>query len=125
MTTNVQHFNHPLFGKLLVLIENGKELFPATEIAKQLGYSNPHKAIIDHCKNDGVTIREVTDSLGRYQNKKFITEGNLYRLIVKSKLPEAERFEKWVFDEVLPSIRKRGAYMTDQTIHKAITDPDF
>lgn len=59
------------------------------------------------------------------QTKKFINEPNLYRLIVKSKLPQAEQFETWVFEEVLPSIRKHGAYMTDQVLEQAVTNPDF
>jgi len=62
---------------------------------------------------------------GGYQQKNFINESNLYRLIVKSKLPQAEQFEKWVFEEVLPSIRKHGAYMTDQALEQAVTNPDF
>ena len=57
--------------------------------------------------------------------KKFIDEGNLYRLIIKSKLPSAKRFEKWIMDEVLPSIRKHGAYMSEEVINKTLDDPDF
>lgn len=75
-----------------------------------LGYANSWKAINDHCKKDGLTKCEVIDNPGRTQSAKFITEGNLYRLIVHSKLPGAERFEKWVFDEVLPTIRETGGY---------------
>ncbi len=88
---------------------DGKPYFPATTCAKILGYSNPRKAILDHCKEDGVTKRDVvfqtTNQHGVTSNqtvsKKFISEGNLYRLITHSKLPTVERFEKWVFDEVL------------------------
>lgn len=101
---------------LNVLVENGKELFPATESALMLGYSNPHKAINDHCKPDGVTKREVIDSMNRVQTMNFITEGNLYRLISRSKLPSAEKFESWVFDEVLPSIRRNGMYAKDELL---------
>ncbi len=72
--------------------------------------------MLDHCIEDGVTKREVIDNLGRTQQAKFITEGNVYRLIAHSKLPSAEKFEKWVFDEVLPTIRKTGGYIpVDET----------
>lgn len=87
-----------MFGELQVFVDNGNVYFPASEVASILGYSNPRKAILDHCKKDGVTIRDIIDLLGRKQQKKFINEGNLYRLIVKSKLPEAEKFESWVFE---------------------------
>lgn len=106
----MQVFQNSEFGELGVLEINGKPYFPATACAKILGYANPRKAILDHCKEDGVTKRDVIDTLGRTQSAKFINEGNLYRLIIHSKLPAAERFEKWVFDEVLPSIRRTGGY---------------
>lgn len=103
-------FSSTEFGELGIMLIDGKEYFPATQCAKILGYSNPQKAIRDHCKNDGCTKCSVIDSLGRTQQMKFINEGNLYRLIISSKLPAAEKFERWVFDEVLPSIRRNGSY---------------
>lgn len=121
----LQMFNHEKFGGLEILIIDGKENFPANDVAKQLGYSNPSDAVNRHCRKDGVVFHEVIDSLGRTQQKKFINEGNLYRLITNSKLPDAERFEVWVFDEVLPSIRKHGAYMNPSTLEQAIANPDF
>jgi len=115
-------FSSTEFGELGVMLIDGKEYFPATQCAKILGYANPRKAVIDHCKKDGVTNRDVIDSLGRTQQMKFINEGNLYRLIVSSKLPTAEKFECWVFDEVLPSIRRNGSYgMPDINIEEIIT----
>lgn len=110
--TEIRAFNHEMFGKLQVLVENGEIYFPATDVAIILGYTNPHKAIKDHCKEKGVTIRSAPTAGGE-QQKKFITEGNLYRLIARSKLPEAEKFESWVFDEVLPTIRKTGGYVSN------------
>ena len=110
--TEIRVFNHEMFGELQVLVENGEIYFPATDVAIILGYTNPHKAIKDHCKEKGVTIRSALTSGGK-QQKKFINEGNLYRLIVRSKLPEAEKFESWVFDEVLPTIRKTGGYVSN------------
>lgn len=110
-------------GTIEVLTLNGKEYFPATKVASILGYSNPQKAVRDHCLKDGCTIRSVIDSLGRPQNVKFIDEGNLYRLIVKSKLPQAQQFERWVFDEVLPMIRKTGMYITENVWDMIYEDP--
>lgn len=127
INNNLQIFKNERFGEIQIIQENNKYEFEATGIAKILGYSNPHKAIIDHCKKDGLTKREVIDRLGRKQEKNFISEGNLYRLITHSKLPEAEKFEKWVFDEILPSIRKTGGYIAgeeklseDELIAKAL-----
>lgn len=110
MTNTVQVFENSSFGNLEILTIEGKEWFPAIKVAEILGYSNPRKAVRDHTKESGVTIRSVIDSLGRNQDKKFIDEGNLYRLITKSKLPQAEQFEEWVFDDVLPALRKTGSY---------------
>lgn len=120
----LQNFSHNAFGKLEILMKDGKEYFPATYVANLLGYANATEAIKRHCKTEGVAFHEVPTTSG-VQNKKFINEPNLYRLIVKSKLPQAEQFEKWVFEEVLPSIRKHGAYMTDQVLEQAVTNPDF
>ena len=83
-------------------------------MAKALGYSEPHKAVARHCRDDGMKRTPIADSLGRVQETVFIPEGDLYRLIVSSKLPTAEKFERWVFDEVLPSIRKHGGYINGQ-----------
>lgn len=118
----MQVFQNSEFGELGVLEVNGKPYFPATACAKILGYANPRKAILDHCKEDRVTKRDVIDTLGRTQSAKFINEGNLYRLIVKAAdqsasetiREKAERFEKWVFDEVLPTIRRTGSYSASE-----------
>ncbi|AOM13826.1 phage antirepressor KilAC domain-containing protein [Bacillus thuringiensis] len=122
--TQLQTFAHNMFGNLEILIKDRKEYFPATEVAKVLGYANPHKAIRDHCKQEGMNETVVPTNSGK-QVKKFINEPNLYRLIVKSKLPQAEQFEKWVFEEVLPTIRKHGVYMTPPTINALLQDPDL
>lgn len=93
---------------------NGKEYFCAKDICDILGYQNSTKAIQDNCKKDGITTSEVIDSLGRNQKATFITEANLLRLIVKSKLSEAEKFEAWIFEEILPTIRKTGKFEINQ-----------
>ncbi|HDZ8687115.1 phage antirepressor [Staphylococcus aureus] len=121
----LQTFQNSQFGNLEILTIEGKQWFPAINVAETLGYTNPRKAIRDHAKERGVTIRSVIDSLGRNQNKKFIDEGNLYRLISRSKLPQAEQFEEWVFDDVLPAIRKHGIYATDNVIEQTLKDPDY
>lgn len=119
---NLQVFSNSKFGQVRTLEENGKVLFGSTDIAMALGYTNPHKAIRDHCK--GVTKRSVLTEGGN-QEVNFIPEGDIYRLAAKSELPGAEEFESWIFDEVIPSIRKHGAYMTPETIEKTLSNPDF
>lgn len=121
----LQVFQNSQFGNLEILTIEGKEWFPAIQVAEILGYTNPRKAIRDHAKKRGVTIRSVIDSLGRNQDKKFIDEGNLYRLITRSKLPQADEFEEWVFEDVLPSIRKHGIYATDNVIENTLNNPDY
>lgn len=86
--------------------------FAGSDVAKALGYAIPHKAVQTHCK--GVTKRDTPTSSG-VQQMSYINEGDLYRLIMKSKLPSAEKFESWVMDEVLPSIRKTGSYNKPMT----------
>lgn len=118
---DLQIFDNPKFGKIRTLTEDGKTLFCGSDVAKALGYKNPSKALSDHCK--GVTKRYTPTTSGQ-QEMNFIPEGDIYRLAAKSELPGADEFEHWIFDEVLPSIRKHGAYMTPDTIEKILTDPD-
>lgn len=119
---NLQVFKNDNFGEIRTIEENGVVLFCGADVARALGYSNTKDAIIRHCR--GVVKRDLTDNLGRQQEAAFIPEPDLYRLIVKSQLPEAEKFEKWVFEEVLPSVRKHGAYMTPEKLKEAILNPD-
>lgn len=119
---NMKIFENSEFGKLSVLIENDKPLFPATDVAKMLGYSDPYQAIRKNCK--GLSTRQVPTNGGN-QQKTFIPESDVYRLVMRSKLPSAERFQDWVVEEVLPSIRRQGMYATDATIDQMIADPEF
>ena len=121
----LQIFECTEFGEIRTIEENGKILFCGSDVAKALGYVDTPKAIKTHCKEDGWAIYPVIDSLGREQQAKFITEGNVYRLVAHSKLPNAEKFESWIFDEVLPSIRKHGAYMTPEKLEEIILNPDM
>ena len=106
-----------------ITTEDGTPLFCANDVATTLGYARPAKAVLDHCK--GVPFWEPLETPGGTQQVRFITEPDLYRLIIRSKLPEAEKFEAWVVDEVLPSIRKHGMYATPATIDAIIADPDM
>jgi len=133
MESQLQIFNNCEFGKIGVLMIDGKPYFPATECARALGYKSPRDAIARHCKGDPVvkhdgvsfTVNQHGAETRQTVEKTFISEGNLYRLIVHSNLPAAVRFERWIFDEVLPSIRKKGAYLTDAAIQNLIHNPDF
>lgn len=104
-------FESKEFGKIRTIEVDGTPWFVANDVASALGYNNPRKAVLDHCK--GVTKRDTPTS-GGIQQISYINEGDMYRLIMKSKLPSAERFEAWVVDEVLPSIRKHGGYISGQ-----------
>lgn len=108
--TDLQTFTNAAFGKVRILYEDGKPLFCGADVCKALGYKNQHDALIRHCK--GVVKRYPLTNGGK-QQMNFLPEGDLYRLITHSKLPSAEKFEHWVFDEVLPSIRKNGMYGAD------------
>lgn len=100
------------FGTIRTMSIDGEPWFVANDVAKSLGYANPSDATNKHCKRS--EMRWGSDSLGRRTEFKVIPESDLYRLIAKSQLPEAEKFESWIFDEVLPSIRKNGGYIANQ-----------
>ncbi len=109
--SELQIFSSEEFGQIRTAEINGKPYFVASDVATALGYTNPRKAVIDHCK--GVTKRDTPTS-GGTQELSYINEGDVYRLIMRSKLPAAEKFESWVMDEVIPSIRKNGGYIAGQ-----------
>lgn len=121
----LQVVSNEVFGQLQVMELDGKVYFPATDCAKMLGYSNTKDAIKRHCR------WVVKHDLPHPQNEKkviqknFIPEGDLYRLIVKSQLPAAEQFERWVFDEVLPDIRKHGMYASESLLDDILKNPDL
>ena len=108
-------FNNSEFGSVRVIQEGERILLCGRDVALALGYATPQKAIRDHCRY--VLKRNIPhpQSPDKLIELSFLTEGDVYRLIMGSKLPGAERFERWVFDEVLPSIRKQGFYMTAVT----------
>ncbi len=118
----IKIFENTEFGSVRTIEENGKVMFCGKDIAMSLGYKRPADAISAHCKG---VCELPTPTAGGVQKMKYISEGDIYRLAAKSELPGAEKFESWIFDEVLPSIRKHGAYMTENTLEQAIADPDF
>lgn len=107
----LQIFNNEEFGSVRTITKDGKTYFVGNDVAKALGYSETAKAIRTHCK--GVSEMDIPTN-GGIQTMKMITEGDIYRLVIKSQLPQAEKFESWVFDNVLPSIRKNGGYIANQ-----------
>lgn len=107
--TDIQVFKNDEFGAVRTIEQDGKVMFCGKDVAVALGYSNPNKALRDHTR--GERIVTPLETSGGIQQVQFISEGDLYRLVASSKLPSAQQFESWVFDEVLPSIRKRGGYM--------------
>lgn len=103
----VNLFNFEGFDVRVVLID-GEPWFSARDVAEGLGYSNPQKAVRDHCKSPRPV--GVNDSFTLGPSANIIPERDVYRLVMRSKMPQAERFEEWVVSEVLPSIRKTGGY---------------
>lgn len=115
----LQIFNNTEFGQVRTAEINGKPYFVASDIAAALGYSNPRDAVSRHCK--GVVKHDTPTKSGK-QSINFIPEGDIYRLIVRSNLPAADRFERWVFDEVLPTIRETGGYHLPRTYSEALRE---
>ena len=114
----LQVFKNVELGSVRTTVVDGIPYFVGKDVAEILGYSNHRKALADHVdmedKTDGVTIR---DSIGREQNPILINESGLYSLILRSQLPKACQFKRWVTSQVLPSIRKHGMYATDELIN--------
>lgn len=120
MENKIEIFSNSEFGSIRTVMQNEKCLFCGIDIATSLGYSNPRDALRRHCKG---VVKHDTLTEGGTQAISFISEGDVYRLIAHSKLPAAERFEAWVFEEVLPSIRKHGIYATNDAFDKMSADP--
>jgi len=127
MKEELKIFDSPEFGEIRTSEEDGRVLFCGSDVAKALGYARPNEAVAKHSKG---TLKRRTPTSSGNQEMLFITEGDVYRLIASSKLPTAQRFESWVFDEVLPSIRQDGGYMAardetpEQTMARALLIAD-
>lgn len=115
--TELQVFNNEKFGNLEIYVdENGKVWFPATDVAKMLGYKNPRDAISKHCKKSGkLPVSRITTEGNGYE-KTYIDEGNVIRLITKSHISGAEELESWVFDDIVPSVMKNGFYSVEHQL---------
>jgi prophage antirepressor-like protein len=116
-------FNNPEFGEIRTVGSDGEPLLVVKDVALALGYTNPQKAIRDHVDDEDKTVNETFSVNGT--PIVLINESGLYSLVLSSKLPGAKKFKRWVTSEVLPSIRKHGAYMTSDTIDKMINSPEF
>ena len=117
MSTNriPEVFLSEIFGELRIIMEDNKFYFCAMDVCKALGYTNITRELNIHCRQDGIRTGRV-ESNGVPRIVKFVSEGNVYRLICRSTKPEAEQFETWVFDELLPTIRQTGGYVNDPVV---------
>ena len=110
-TNEMQLFTNEVFGNVRATEIEGKVWFVGKDVAEALGYKNAKDAINTHCKKDGVVIHSLIDSLGRTQQAKYINQRNVIRLVMRSNLPQAEAFQDWVEDEIIPSVLENGAYI--------------
>lgn len=110
MNNELEIFKNDEFGEVRTLVIDNKPYFCGSDVAKALGYAKPNNAVSTHCR---ATLKQGIPISGKIQDVNFITEGDVYRLIMKSKLSSAEKFETWVMDEVLPTIRKSGGYINN------------
>ena len=117
-------FKNEEFGEVRTVMVNDEPYFVGKDVAEVLGYSNTRDALTKHVDDEDKGVAKC-DTLGGKQELTIINESGLYSLILSSKLPTAKKFKRWVTSEVLPSIRKHGAYMTESTMDKVISDPDF
>ena len=110
-------------NEVRTIMIDGEPWFCLVDVCRVLALAEPHR-VATRLEEDERTQMTVTDNLGRKQKTWFITESGLYNVILRSDKPEAKPFRKWVTSEVLPTVRKHGAYMTPDTIEKVLTDPD-
>lgn len=120
----LQIFKNPEFGEIRTVEVNNEPWFVGKDVASVLGYSNPRDALAKRVDADDKGVANC-DTLGGEQNMTIINESGLYSLILSSKLSTAKKFKHWVTSEVLPTIRKHGAYMTPETLQEAILNPDM
>jgi anti-repressor protein len=111
-------------NELRTFLINEEPWFVANDVCKILGFANPSETL-KRLDEDEVNSTEVIDSLGRRQVTNIVNEPGLYSLVLGSRKPEAKAFKRWITHEVIPAIRKHGAYLTPETIEKALNDPDF
>lgn len=123
---NLQIFKSPDFGQVRIIQQNGQPWFIGKDVAEILGYKKPENAIAVHVDDEDKTTTLIQGTGSNYKsNAVIINESGLYSLILSSKMPKAKEFKRWVTSEVIPAIRKHGAYMTDDVLKQAIQSPDF
>lgn len=120
----LQIFKNNEFGEVRTRVINNEPYFSLNDVCRILEIKNTSDAK-SRLNKDGVGTTEVIDSMGRTQLANFINEPNLYKLVFQSRKAEAERFANWVTSDVLPSIRRHGAYMSSEVIEKTLSDPDY
>lgn len=116
-------FEHPDFGAIRAVTIDDEPYFVGKDVAVILGYADPNKAIAMHVDEEDKLNDKTSSSLGQ-RGGWLINESGLYSLVLSSKMPNAKKFKRWITSDVLPAIRKHGAYMTDETIEQVLSDPD-
>lgn len=123
---NMMIFENPEFGTIRTLVKDGEPWFIGNDVAENLGYSKPYNAIAAHVDSEDKTTTLIQGNGSNYKNKAvLINESGLYSLILSSKLPSAKQFKRWITHEVIPSIRKHGAYVTDTVLDQLDNNPDL
>lgn len=125
MANEIKVFENEEFGSVRTVMMDSEVWFVGKDVAEILGYSDTNKAVAMHVDTEDKKLNDKTSSSFGQRGATLINESGLYSLTLSSKLPSAKKFKRWVTNEVLPSVRKHGAYMTEQTIEKALTNPDF
>ena len=125
MDKEIQIFKNEEFGQVRTTLINNEPWFVGKDVAEILGYAKPRNAIATHVDDEDKKGAPIKGDLGGTQEMTIINESGLYSLILSSKLPNAKKFKRWVTSEILPSIRKHGAYMTENTLEEALKNPDF
>lgn len=121
--TELQIFKNPDFGEIRTIEKDGEPWFVGKDVAAVLGYADPFGALKKHVEEEDKQNCQ-NDSFESPRGMTIINESGLYSLVLSSKLPTAKKFKRWVTSEVIPSIRKHGAYMTPETLEAAILNPD-
>lgn len=121
--TDIQTFSSKDFGAIRVTMINGEPWFIGRDVAEVLGYKNKNDALKKHVDDEDKGFASC-DTPGGTQKQVIINESGLYSLIMRSRLPQAKPFKRWVTSEVLPSIRKHGAYLTEQKVEEVLLNPD-
>lgn len=121
--SDIKVFENSEFGSVRTIEINNEPWFVGKDVAELLGYSNPQKAVREHVDDEDKGVNEM-DTPGGRQEMVIINESGLYSLVLSSKLPNAKAFKRWITTEVIPAIRKHGAYMTAEKVEEALLNPD-